>query len=75
MSTVSPSVAALRAEFGDAIGAPRVSLRRHHRLREPASAATTCWRWLKDAPGQQFDYLTDVTAVDYRDPERPLEVV
>ena len=31
--------------------------------------------WLKTSPGQGFDYLTDVTAVDYRDPERPLEVV
>ena len=31
--------------------------------------------WLRDTPGQQFDYLTDLTAVDYRDPERPLEVV
>jgi NADH-quinone oxidoreductase subunit C len=31
--------------------------------------------WLKDTPGQEFDYLTDLTAVDYRDPERPLEVV
>jgi NADH-quinone oxidoreductase subunit C len=31
--------------------------------------------WLKDTPTQNFNYLTDVTAVDYRDPERPLEVV
>jgi NADH-quinone oxidoreductase subunit C len=31
--------------------------------------------WLRDTPGQQFNYLTDLTAVDYRDPERPLEVV
>ena len=31
--------------------------------------------WLRDTPGQRFDYLTDLTAVDYRDPERPLEVV
>jgi|SRR5690606_10326907 len=31
--------------------------------------------WLRDAPGQEFDYLTDVTAVEYRDPELPLEVV
>jgi len=31
--------------------------------------------WLRDTPGQQFDYLTDITAVEYRDPERPLEVV
>ncbi|MGH2611273.1 MAG: NADH-quinone oxidoreductase subunit C, partial [Tepidiformaceae bacterium] len=29
----------------------------------------------KDDAGQHFDYLTDVTAVDYRDPEVPLEVV
>jgi len=31
--------------------------------------------WLRDTPGQEFDYLTDVTAVEYRDPELPLEVV
>ena len=31
--------------------------------------------WLRDDPAQMFDYLTDVTAVDYRDPELPLEVV
>jgi NADH-quinone oxidoreductase subunit C len=31
--------------------------------------------WLRDTPGQDFNYLTDLTAVDYRDPERPLEVV
>ena len=31
--------------------------------------------WLRDDPAQTFDYLTDVTAVDYRDPELPLEVV
>ena len=31
--------------------------------------------WLKETPGQEFDYLVDITAVDYRDPERALEVV
>jgi NADH-quinone oxidoreductase subunit C len=31
--------------------------------------------WLRDDPGQRFDYLTDITAVEYRDAERPLEVV
>jgi len=31
--------------------------------------------WLKDTPGQQYDYLVDVTAVEFRDRERPLEVV
>jgi NADH-quinone oxidoreductase subunit C len=32
-------------------------------------------RWLKETPGQEFDYLVDVTAVEFRDRERPLQVV
>lgn len=31
--------------------------------------------WLKNTAGQEFDYFVDVTAVEYRDRERPLEVV
>jgi NADH-quinone oxidoreductase subunit C len=31
--------------------------------------------WLKHTPGQDYDYLVDVTAVEFRDRERPLEVV
>lgn len=31
--------------------------------------------WLHDDPGQHYDYLSDVTAVEYRDRGRPLEVV
>jgi NADH-quinone oxidoreductase subunit C len=30
--------------------------------------------WLRDDAGQQVNYLTDITCVDYRDVERPLEV-
>jgi NADH-quinone oxidoreductase subunit C len=40
-----------------------------------ASRAHEVLSWLRDTPGQEFNYLVDVTAVDYRDPERPLEVV
>ncbi|HEV2669585.1 MAG TPA: NADH-quinone oxidoreductase subunit C [Gemmatimonadales bacterium] len=32
-------------------------------------------RWLKETPGQQFHYLVDVTAVEFRDRERPIELV
>src|SRR5204862_2405942 len=32
-------------------------------------------RWLHDDPTQQYDYLSDVTAVEYRDLDRPIEVV
>jgi len=32
-------------------------------------------RYLKETPGQDYDYLVDVTAIEFRDRERPLEVV
>ncbi len=32
-------------------------------------------RWLHDDVSQQYNYLSDVTAVEYRDLEQPLEVV
>ena len=40
-----------------------------------AARAHEILQWLRDTPGQEFNYLVDLTAVDYRDPERPLEVV
>ena len=74
MSSLSPSVPALRAEFGSAIGQHLVSCGQTvvYASRDRAHAVLA---WLKHTPGQEFDYLTDVTAVEYRDPERPLEVV
>src|SRR5919109_1625073 len=74
MSALSPSIPALRAEFGPAIEHHLVSSGQTiaYLSRERAHDALT---WLKDTPGQQFNYLTDIAAVDYRDPERPLEVV
>lgn len=32
-------------------------------------------RWLHDDPSQQYDFLSDVTAVEYRDADVPIEVV
>jgi NADH-quinone oxidoreductase subunit C len=74
MSKPSPSVAALRSQFGTAIERHLVSCGQTvvYLSRERSHDALA---WLKDAPGQEYNYLTDVTAVDYRDPERPLEVV
>jgi NADH-quinone oxidoreductase subunit C len=74
MSPVSPSVAPLRAEFGAAIVRHQVSCG-DTIVYVDRSRAHDVLAWLKDSPGQQFDYLTDVTAVEYRDPERALEVV
>ena len=74
MTAVSPTVAALRAEFGAAITRHLVSCGDTIVYVDRARVHDLL-AWLKDAPGQQFDYLTDVTAVEYRDPERSLEVV
>lgn len=70
----SPSVAALRARFGDAIVRDRVSCGDTIVWVAPR-AAHEILAWLHDEPGQEFDYLTDLTAVEYRDGELPLEVV
>jgi NADH-quinone oxidoreductase subunit C len=74
MSKPSDSVAALRSQFGPAVERHFVSSGQTvvlvHRERSHDALA-----WLKDTAGQEYNYLTDVTAVDYRDPERPLEVV
>jgi NADH-quinone oxidoreductase subunit C len=74
MTAVSPSVAALRAEFGAALTRHLVSCGDTVVYVELARAHDVL-AWLKGAPGQEFDYLTDITAVEYRDPERLLEVV
>ncbi|HEY8256302.1 MAG TPA: NADH-quinone oxidoreductase subunit C [Gemmatimonadales bacterium] len=74
MTTLSPSVTPLRAEFGDAIERHTVSCG-DTIVYVARARAHDVLAWLKDAADQRFDYLTDVTAVEYRDPERPLEVV
>ncbi len=73
-TAANPSVATLRARFGAAVvraavvhGATIV-----HLARERAHEVLA---WLRDDPGERYDYLADVTAVEYRDRERPLEVV
>ena len=74
MSSVSPSVAALRSEFGPAIERHSVSSGQTV-VYVSKDRSHDVLAWLKDSLDQEFNYLTDVTAVDYRDPERPLEIV
>ena len=71
---VSPSVAALEAAFGAAILRHAVSCG-DTIVWVDGAAAHDILAWLQNTPGQEFNYLTDITAVDYRDPELPLEVV
>ncbi|HXI19680.1 MAG TPA: NADH-quinone oxidoreductase subunit C [Gemmatimonadales bacterium] len=70
----SPSVAALRERFGAAITRHLVSCG-DTVVHVAPDRVHEVLAWLRDDPGQRFDYLTDVTAVEYRDRERPLEVV
>ena len=70
----SPAVEALRARFGAAVLRHQVSCG-DTIVYVSAERAHDILSWLQSDPGQRFDYLTDVTAVEYRDQERPLEVV
>ena len=71
---LSPSIPALRTEFGAAVERHLVSCGDSivYVVRDRSHDVLA---WLRDSPSQRFDYLTDITAVEYRDPERPLEVV
>jgi len=71
---VNPSAPALQATFGNAIG--RVVEARGETIVTVAKGAVRdVLRWLRDTTGQEYNYLVDVTAVEYRDRERALEVV
>jgi NADH-quinone oxidoreductase subunit C len=74
VSALSPSVTALQARFGRAVLRSEVSCG-DTIVYVTREAAHDVLAWLKDDPGQRFNYLTDITAVEYRDRERPLEVV
>ena len=71
---MNPSVDALRATFGSAIGRAQ-EVRGDTIVTVEPSRLLEVMRWLRDTPGQRHEYLVDVTAVEYRDRERPLEIV
>ena len=70
----NPSVAALRSRFGAAVGRSAV-VAGDTIVHLEAARAHEILAWLRDDPDQRYDYLIDVTAVEYRDRELPLEVV
>ena len=71
---MNPSVDALRATFGSAIGRALESCG-DTIVYVRGDSLLEVLGWLRDTPDQRYDYLVDVTAVEYRDRERPLEVV
>jgi NADH-quinone oxidoreductase subunit C len=70
----NPSAAALSEKFGSAIQRREVIWGETIVYVDPASVYEII-RWLHDDPSQQYDFLSDVTAVEYRDAEVPIEVV
>ena len=74
MTPPNASVSALEARFGRAVLRSEVSCGDTIVYVEPGQEHVML-AWLKNDPSQRYDYLTDITAVEYRDRERPLEVV
>ncbi len=71
---MNPSVAALRTTFGSAIGRA-LDVRGDTIVYVQRERLPEVMRWLRDSPGHEYHYLVDLTAVEYRDRERQLEVV
>ncbi len=71
---MNPSANALQATFGNAIGRV-IDARGETIVYVSPAKVRDVLVWLKDTAGQDYNYLVDVTAVEYRDRERALEVV
>ena len=71
---MSPSVEALRARFGGALTRAGVVWGETTVIVDRGQLHEIV-RWLHDDPSQLYDYLSDVTAVEFRDLEEPIEVV
>lgn len=70
----NPSVEALRAQFGEVIGRHDVMWGETCIWIDAANIRDVVL-WLRDDPSQQYDYLVDVTAVEHRDLDLPIEMV
>lgn len=72
--TANPSAKSLQDKFSSSI--KRVDVIWGETIVYVApSAVHEVIRWLHDDPSQQYDFLSDVTAVEYRDADVPIEVV
>ena len=70
----NPSAEALKAKFGVAVQRVDVVWGETSVIVDRARAGEII-RWLHDDASQRYDYLSDVTAVEFRDFERDIEVV
>lgn len=70
----NPSAEALTRQFGDAVKHVDV-VRGETTVIVAGKRLLEVVRWLQAEPSQRYEYLSDVTAVEFRDPEQPIEVV
>ncbi|HMI54881.1 MAG TPA: NADH-quinone oxidoreductase subunit C [Gemmatimonadaceae bacterium] len=70
----NPSAKALRDKFSSAVTRFEVIWGETVVYVDPAQVHDAI-RWLHDDESQRYDFLSDVTAVEYRDPDVPIEVV
>lgn len=71
---MNPSVDAIRAQFPTAVARAEVTWGETVIIVDRAQLHDVIL-WLHDDPSQRYDYLSDVTAVEFRDFEQPIEVV
>jgi len=70
----SPAADALRQRFGAAVQRVDVVWGETTIVVDSARIAEIV-SWLRDDPAQRYDFLADITAVEFRDAEQPIEVV
>jgi len=70
----NPSAAALQQKFGAALKRVDV-VWGETTVFVDGNSALEVITWLRDDTSQQYNYLSDVTAVEYREAEAPIEVV
>lgn len=70
----NPSVDTLRAQFGPGILRDEVIWGETTVFVRPDTILPVV-QWLRNEPSERYDYLVDITAVEYRDALRPIEVV
>jgi NADH-quinone oxidoreductase subunit C len=70
----NPSAAEMRSRFPSAVRRVDV-VRGETTIIVDRAAVHDVIRWLHDDPSQRYEYLSDVTAVEFRDGGRPIEVV
>jgi NADH-quinone oxidoreductase subunit C len=60
-----PTVEALRAHFGEVVGRHEVVAGDEHIVYIDGASNLEILRWLRDDPEQRYDFLQDLTAIDY----------